>query len=62
MLTKHCDLLSDAVDIYDGPEWTADAEPTVEEDWLSVIDAVENSSMAVGPEWQHVVLQGQPLG
>lgn len=61
MLTKQCDLLSDAVDIYDGPEWTANAEPTVEEDGLSFIDAVENSSMAISPEWQHVVLQGQSL-
>lgn len=50
MLTEQCDLLSDAIDIYDGPEWAADAEPTVEKDWLSVIDAVENSSMAISPE------------
>lgn len=62
MLTKQRDLLSDAIDIYDGPEWTADAEPAVEEDGLSVVDAVENSPVAVGPERQHVVLQGQPLG
>lgn len=62
MLTEQCDFLSDAVDIYDGPERAADAETAVEEDGLSVVDAVENSSMAIGPEWQHIVLQGQSLG
>lgn len=61
MFTEQSDLLSDAVDIYDGPQRTADAEPTVEEDWLSIIDAVENSPMAIGPERQHIVLQSQSL-
>lgn len=61
MLTEQCDLLSDAVDIYDGPERAADAEPAVEEDGLPFVDAVENSSVAIGPERQHVVLQGQSL-
>lgn len=61
MLTKECHLLSDSVDIYDGPQRTADAQPTVEEDGFSFIDAVENSSMAIGPERQNVVLQGQSL-
>lgn len=61
MLTKQCDFLNDAIDIYDGPEWAADAETTVEEDGLSFVDAVENSSMAISPEWQHVVLHGQSL-
>ena len=60
-LTEQRDLLGDAVDIYDGPEWTANAEAAVEEDGLSVIDAVENSSVAIGPECQHIVLQGQSL-
>lgn len=50
MLTKECDILSDSVDIYDGPKSTADAQPAVKEDGLSFIDAIENSSMAVGPE------------
>lgn len=62
MLTKQCDLLSDAVDIYDGPQWTADAESTVKEDGLAFVDAIENSSMAISPESQNVVLQGQSLG
>ena len=61
MLTEQRDLLSDAIDIYDGPERTADAEPTVKEDGLSFVDAVENPSVAIGPERQHVVLQGQSL-
>lgn len=61
MLTKQRDLLSDAIDVYDGPERTADAEPAVKEDGLSFIDAVENSSMTIGPERQHVVPQGQSL-
>lgn len=56
MLTKQCDLLSDAVDIYDGPQWTADAESTVKEDGLAFVDAIENSSMAISPESQNVVL------
>lgn len=60
--TEQRDLLRDAVDIYNGPERTADAEPAVEEDRLSIVDAVENSSMAVGPEGQHVVPQGHSLG
>lgn len=34
----------------------------MEEDGLSFVDAVENSPVAVGPEGQHVVFQGEPLG
>lgn len=59
VLTKQCDLLCDAIDVYDGPEWTADAEPTVEKDGLSFINAVKDSSMAVSPERQNIILQGQ---
>lgn len=50
MLTEERDLLSDSIDVYDGPQRTADAQPAVEEDGLSVIDAVENSPVAIGPE------------
>lgn len=61
-LTEQRDLLGDSIDVDDGPQGAADAEPTVEEDGLSFIDAVENSPVAVGPKGQHVVFQGQPLG
>lgn len=61
MFTEQRDLLGDAVDIYDGPQWTANAEPTMEENGLSIIDAVENPPMTIGPERQHIILQGQSL-
>lgn len=56
VLTEQRDLLGDSIDVDDGPQRAADAEPTVEEDGLSLVDAVENSPVAVGPEGQHVVL------
>lgn len=62
MLTEQRDLLGDSVDVDDGPQGAADVESTVEEDGLSVVDAVENPPVAVGPEGQHVVFQGEPLG
>lgn len=34
----------------------------MEEDGLPFVDAVENSPVAVGPEGQHVVFQGQSFG
>lgn len=60
--TKQRDLLSDAVDIDDGPEWAADAEAAVEEDWLAIVDTVKDPPVAIGPERQHAVLQGESLG
>lgn len=61
-LTEQRHLLGDSIDVDDGPQRAADAEATVEEDGLSFVDAVENSPVAVGPEGQHVVFQGEPLG
>lgn len=61
-LTEQRDLLGDSVDVDDGPQRAADAESTVEKDGLSFVDAVENSPVAVGPEGQHVVFQGESLG
>lgn len=34
----------------------------MEEDGLALVHAVEDPPVAVGPERQHVVLQGQSLG
>lgn len=62
MLTEQRDLLGDSVDVDDGPQRAADAESTVEEDGFPFVDAVENSPVAVGPEGQHVVFHGEPLG
>lgn len=61
VLTEQRDLLGDSVDVDDGPQGAADAESTVEEDGLSIVDAVENPPVAVRPEGQHVVLQGESL-
>lgn len=60
--TEQRDLLGDSVDVDDGPQRAADAEAAVEEDGLALVDAVEDPPVAVGPEGQHVVSQGEPLG
>ena len=60
--TEELHLVGDAVDVDERPERAAHGHTAVEEHGLAIVDAVEDTAVAVRPIGQHSVAQRQVLG
>lgn len=59
--TQQLHLVGDAVDVDKCPEWASHGHTTVEQHRLTIVDAVEDAAMAIGPVCQHRVPKCQVL-
>jgi hypothetical protein len=60
--TQKLYFVRDAIDVDECPEWAAHSHAAVEQHWLTIVDTVEDATVAIGPVGQHCVPQRQVLG